>query len=589
VDLSAVVVSMPYTVSDVSGNTALSYKVTPYYSGVAGTASSSIDVTTNIQAPSNLSANWVDSSGAMIQFTVPKNTYNSAVYTVYTTGATASGTSSPLLLTGLTANTSYDIYGNVVLDGTIAAAMTGNVMITTYGIINSFTVGTIASTSVVLSWTGIYSNVIIYYGTSSGSTTYNTGIIGGTTTTITGLTSGSTYYFNIYPYNSNGIVGTKYTEVTTTYGIINSFTVGTITSTSCVLSWTATYSNVIIYYGTSSGSTTYNTGLISGTTTTIADLTSGSTYYFNIYPYNSNGIVGTKYNTELTNIIVVVTTTNATVTTNGSYKVYAFTGSTGTMTISRTATLYILAVAGGGTGGSDYNAGGGGAGGVVQATKTVNGAETINITIGAGGSGLFTVNSGHNSGSNTVVAFSTYTSNNITAIGGGAASTTTTKYVSLPPLDGGSGGGGGGKGTSGQGYDGAYVAAYGAGGGGGAGSVGDDNGGDGVVCSLNGISTSIYGSYYWGGGGGSGTCAATTGIGYNGGKGGGGAASGNITAGIGGGSALNTGGSGQIGYNKPGGSGGANTGGGGGGGSQGHNSVYGGSGGSGIVLIAIPI
>jgi hypothetical protein len=151
-----------------------------------------------------------------VSFIEPKNYYtSSAVYTVYTTDASASGTSSPLLLTGLTTNTSYNIFGNVVLDGTNAAAMTGNVMITTYGIINSFTVGTIASTSVVLSWTGTYSNVIIYYGTSSGSTTYNTGIKGGTTTTITGLTSGSTYYFNIYPYNSNGIVGTKYnTEVT---------------------------------------------------------------------------------------------------------------------------------------------------------------------------------------------------------------------------------------------------------------------------------------------------------------------------------------------------------------------------------------
>jgi hypothetical protein len=131
VDLSAVVVSTPYTVSDVSGNTALSYKVTPYYSGTEIGAASAIAVTTNVQAPSNLNVNWMDSSGAIIRFTVPKNTYNSAVYTVYTTDASASGTSSPLLLTGLTANTNYNIYGNVVLDGTKTVAMTGNVMITT--------------------------------------------------------------------------------------------------------------------------------------------------------------------------------------------------------------------------------------------------------------------------------------------------------------------------------------------------------------------------------------------------------------------------------------------------------------------------
>jgi hypothetical protein len=123
VDLSTVVVSTPYTVSDVSGNTALSYKITPYYSGVAGTAASVITVNTNVQAPRDVSAVYVDSSGALISFTAPKNTYSSgAVYTVRRTdpsGNTAdvSGTTSPLWIQNLSAGIVYTVVAKTTLDG----------------------------------------------------------------------------------------------------------------------------------------------------------------------------------------------------------------------------------------------------------------------------------------------------------------------------------------------------------------------------------------------------------------------------------------------------------------------------------------
>jgi hypothetical protein len=115
---------MPYTVSDVSGNTALSYKVTPYYSGTAGTASSSIAVTTNVQTPLDLSAIFIDASSIKVSFTVPKNTYSSSVY--YTLRSTdvsggtykdVSGTSSPIWITNLSGGKVYNVVAKITLDG----------------------------------------------------------------------------------------------------------------------------------------------------------------------------------------------------------------------------------------------------------------------------------------------------------------------------------------------------------------------------------------------------------------------------------------------------------------------------------------
>jgi hypothetical protein len=133
VDLSAVVVSTPYTVSDVSGNTALSYKITPYYSGVAGTAASVITVNTNVQAPRDVSAVYVDSSGALISFTAPKNTYSSdAVYTLRATDVSSgtykdvSGTASPLWITILSGGTTYTVVAKTTLDGSASLVSTSS-------------------------------------------------------------------------------------------------------------------------------------------------------------------------------------------------------------------------------------------------------------------------------------------------------------------------------------------------------------------------------------------------------------------------------------------------------------------------------
>ena len=280
---------------------------------------------------------------------------------------------------------------------------------------------------------------------------------------------------------------------------------------------------------------------------------------------------------------------------------------------------YVI-IAGGGGGSGHFFAGGGGAGGYrssVNGESSGGGASaenavvlfppaTLTVTVGAGGAGG-SANITGTSGSNSV--FST-----VTSIGGGNGGGRPRDYLGPPYLEygvsGGSGGGGaganyygdpttaGGAGTSNQGFAGGSGATidnyYGGngGGGGGAGQAGGNASGD--VSGVGGIGgigvvSSITGSAVTRGGGGGGAAYITPpnttaervyGTGGAGGAGGGGNAS-------------PSGGSGSPGT--------ANTGGGGGGGERGEVSsdggnsteqqyatITGGSGGSGVVIIAYP-
>ena len=263
-------------------------------------------------------------------------------------------------------------------------------------------------------------------------------------------------------------------------------------------------------------------------------------------------------------------------TTISGYYIVGFTTGSKQITITRSSTIYYLVVAGGGAGGYDTG-GGGGAGGVLQGNLSLSGNDTIMVNVGAGGLALSTYGIG-GSGGNSSIIFTTNTANNKTAIGGGGGGGATSTGGT-----GGSGGGGGwnstgGIGTAGpprQGYNGATNGDRGGGGGGAGANASAFTGGIGVLASELGIRT-YYSTQYWGGGGGGGWNSG----GGTGGLGGGGGGGAN---GSGGGTALN---SGTAGGANTGGNGGANTGGGGGGGRQ-YN--QGGNGGSGIVVLAIPI
>ena len=219
--------------------------------------------------------------------------------------------------------------------------------------------------------------------------------------------------------------------------------------------------------------------------------------------------------------------TGGTITTSGDYKIHTFTSS-GTFTPNMAGTVEYLVIAGGGGAGRN-GGGGGGAGGYLTATGFSVAANSLTVTVGAGGAQNV-------DGANSVFS-------SITATGGG-------KGAGLGgSTSGGSGGGGGrdsvgaGSGTSGPGNAGGVGLftdpAYGGGGGGGAGAAGTNGtataagvGGVGLASSING--TSVYRA----GGGGGGTYNGTgAGAAGNGGGGTGGSAG---TANTGGGGGANT-------------------------------------------------
>jgi hypothetical protein len=292
------------------------------------------------------------------------------------------------------------------------------------------------------------------------------------------------------------------------------------------------------------------------------------------------------------------------------HTVLGFTSTSKTYTLSYTSsnptTLYVLAVGGGGAGGYD-NAGGGGAGGVVLATTVVPaGNDTITITIGDGVISPIYNLSDQSQGGTTFVRFTNNPSLNILAGGGGSGTGYHNEFKRLNgSVNGGSGSGttmssalSGGLGITannnlandgGQGT-GQNMNNSGGGGSGTAGFTGNQvdvngnygNGGDGVRCTLPGIKDfRNYGAYYWGGGGGGGGYTRKAGKGGLGGGGGGTSAQREFGA-PGDVNGINAATNGTIVGGS--GRGGANTGGGGGG--SGTQPMYGGSGGSGIVLIS---
>ena len=125
IDLSAS--TNPYNDINLFGNTTYNYFVRPFDANDnAYMDSSAITVTTNAQAAQDLSAIFFDSSGIMISFTAPKNSYSSSYYyqlnAVYSGSTTSTiGTSSPLLVNGLLDGTTYSCYILSYLDNVLGA------------------------------------------------------------------------------------------------------------------------------------------------------------------------------------------------------------------------------------------------------------------------------------------------------------------------------------------------------------------------------------------------------------------------------------------------------------------------------------
>jgi hypothetical protein len=326
-----------------------------------------------------------------------------------------------------------------------------------------------------------------------------------------------------------------------------------------------------------------STATISGT----APATTGST----TYTVRATDIGNNSIDQTFTISIVPATVSGGTLTSDSTYYYRTFTANSNLVVTNAAINLDILSVAGGG-GGGGQRGGGGGAGGVFSQNTTLS-PNTYSLVIGGGGSG--SAPGGGTQGSDgSLSQFAALTS----AVGGGGGG-----GDGSPPAgrNGGSGGGAcnytgaaAGTGTSGQGFAGGttsgnsnYYGAAGGGGGGGVGGTGTSGGpgagGTGSISYsawISAITSGMTGISGWGsatsggyiaGGGAGGYYGTNADIHANGGAGGGG--NGHIPS---------NGSSATDAYGK------TNTGGGGGGGTNGtspYSDSYGGTGGSGLIVV----
>ena len=309
------------------------------------------------------------------------------------------------------------------------------------------------------------------------------------------------------------------------------------------------------------------TGAVTVATGNLATINTGNAYVTNLA-----GVGVIPSTNALLNLLGGPTTsplgTGGTITTylDGltTYKVHTFTNSgTFVSPSAGVSSVSALVIAGAGGGAGDQAGGGGGAGGVISSNGyPVTPAQSITVTVGAGGAratvwGVVAAN-----GTNSVFG-------DLTAIGGGGAQTT---------FDGAVGGSGGGGGYLGVGGAGTALQGY-AGGAGASGAPGYPGGGGGGSGGIGGNATGGAGGL--GGNGGIGTTNSITGtaVAYASGGGGG------TRDGTGG--TASPGGGGAGGGTSVGGSNGtANSGGGGGGNGNGFTA---GDGGSGIVIVRYAI
>jgi chitodextrinase len=545
--------------------------------------------------------------------------YNLTTVPTTLVGVSGSGSGTAYLIVGLVSNTIYNLsISSINSAGTSSA---GALTVTTVPLPPTSVVGTVVSdTNVSVAFTPPTGNGSIsqYRVTSSPDAIISTGT--SSPITVTGLAANTSYTFTVTATNMGGTSAPSDPSSPVTTNLVpnppTNLVVVSTTSTSATISFTPPQGTVVGYIAsTSSGSQ----GTSTGSPITITGLGASTTYYISIVTVNYNGISVQSSTISATTLgltspltipnLQVGDITGTSISGGSTYNVYVFKATGITYTLNYTfgagSQMYVLAVGGGGGGGS-FGAGGAGAGGVVMTTVSLpSGSNSISVTVGSGGTGA-PVNSGSGGqGVNTTLVFNANSALNITAGGGcGGCARSPPTYTQF-----GSGGGGGASGgacnpTNGNTNGGLVYANNGSphdasnrigGGGGGAGTAGGTAssgglvaaGGDGLQCTLNGISTftpsgTAYGTYYWGGGGGASAVGNNAG---NGGKGGGGGGvfESSGTAGLGDKTGINPGGDAQNVSNGSPGAGGVNTG--GGGGSNWVNTA-GGTGGSGIVIIA---
>jgi alpha-tubulin suppressor-like RCC1 family protein len=268
-----------YTLSGIDANAYIYVKL--YYTDNYGTPEivySSPTVQIVGLPPSDVSATATSATTASISFTPSENVTS---YTVTTSpgGITSSGTSSPIVVSGLTANTAYTFtmtsaYGSYSTPSSEASNSINTYISAPTNVLATAT-STTTATVTFTAPAGGSANAITY--TLSGGGSYD---LSGTTFTVTGLTANTAYTFTVNATASSNNTSASASAIQTYIDAPTNVIATATSSASATVTFTEPTggsANTITY--TLSGGGSYN---LSGTTFSVTGLTTNTAYTFTV-------------------------------------------------------------------------------------------------------------------------------------------------------------------------------------------------------------------------------------------------------------------------------------------------------------------
>jgi trimeric autotransporter adhesin len=276
------------------------YYVRAYATNSAGTAyGNEISFTTVLGVPTNVAATAANAQ-ATVTFTPPVSGTAISGYTVTSTpgSLTATGTASPITVTGLTNGTAYTftVVANNANGHSAASAASNSVIPATGPGAPTIGTATKGNAQATVTFTAPASNggsAITGY-----TVTSNPGNLTATGTasplTVTGLTNGTSYTFTVYATNAKGnSVPSAASNAVTPSTVPNAPTIGTATkgNSQATVAFTAPANNggstITGYTVTSSPGGFTGTG--STSPITVTGLSNGTAYTFTVIATNANG------------------------------------------------------------------------------------------------------------------------------------------------------------------------------------------------------------------------------------------------------------------------------------------------------------